>query len=103
MDTNAIQQSIIQELGLEGLPEETQINLLTQMTESVLKRITIKVLERLSEADRQEFENVQASGDPDKVNQFLTAKIPDYEQMVSGVVAEFKEEMKANIETLKSA
>ncbi len=101
MDTKTIQQSIIQELGLQDLPEETQIKLLTQMTESVLKRIAVKVLEQLSEADRAEFEKLQETGDVEKVNDFLTAKIPNYEQIVLEIIAEFKEEMKTNIETLK--
>jgi len=101
MATKKLPQTILEELGLKDLPEETQIKLLTQMTESVLKRITIKVLERLSEEDRKEFEKLQAAGDPEKVNQFLTAKIPNYEQLVQEIVTEFKEEMKTNIEALK--
>lgn len=101
MDTKTLQQNILQELGLQDLPEATQIKLLTQMTESVLKRITVRVLEQLSEQDREEFDKLQASGDAEKVDQFLKAKIPNYEQMLKEVVAEFKEEMKANIETLK--
>lgn len=101
MDKDTIQQNIIQELGLQGLPEETQIKLLTQMTESVLKRITVRVLEQLSEQDQEELDKLQASGDAEKVDQFLKAKIPNYEQMVQEVIAEFKEEMKGNIETLK--
>jgi len=101
MDTKTIQQNILQELGLQDLPEATQIKLLTQMTESVLKRITIKVLEQLSETDRHELDKLQAVGDSEKINEFLKAKIPNYEQIVQEIVAEFKEEMKANIETLR--
>jgi len=103
MDKDTLQQNIIQDLGLQDLPQETQIKLLTQMTESVLKRITVQVLERLSEQEREEFAKLQETGDANKVNEFLKLKIPDYEDMVQKIVAEFKEEMKANIETLKSA
>ncbi len=103
MDKDTLQQNIIQDLGLQDLPQETQIKLLTQMTESVLKRITVQVLERLSEQEREEFDKLQEAGDANKVNEFLMSKIPDYEDMVQKIVAEFKEEMKANVETLKSA
>ncbi|OIO47586.1 MAG: hypothetical protein AUJ32_02785 [Parcubacteria group bacterium CG1_02_40_82] len=103
MDKDTIQQNIIQGLGLQDLPEETQIKLLTQMTESVLKRVTVQVLERLSEQEREEFAKLQETGDVAKVDEFLKSKIPDYDGMVEQVVAEFKEEMKSNIETLKSA
>lgn len=102
MDIKTLQQNILQELGLQDLPEATQIKLLTQMTESVLKRIAVKVLEQLSDQDRQEFEKLQATGEAEKVNEFLTVKIPNYEEMLQEIVAEFKEEMKANIEALKA-
>lgn len=101
MDTKTIQQNIIQGLGLQDLPEATQIKLLSQMTESVLKRITVRVLERLPEADRAEFDKLQTGGDVAKMDEFLKSKIPDYEQMVQNIIIEFKEEMKANIEMLK--
>ena len=103
MDQQQIQQSIIDELGLSDLPPDEQVKLLTQMTESLLKRITIKVLEQLSETDRAEFEKIQDTGDVAKTDEFLKAKIANYDGVVEQVVAEFKEEMKANIETLKSA
>ena len=101
MATKKLQQTILEELELTDLPEETQIKLLTQMTESVLKRITIRVLERLPEQDRIDLEKLQADGDLEKVNEFLKDKIPNYEQMIQEIVSEFKEEMKTNIETLK--
>ena len=101
MNKNTIQQNIIKELGLEGLPEDKQIQLLTTMTESVLKRITIAVLERLSEEDKKEFDQVRETADPDKINEFLRKKIDNYDQMVEEIVKEFKTEMKTTIQDLQ--
>jgi len=101
MDKKNIQQNIIKELGLEGLPEDKQIELLTTMTESVLKRITIKVLEQLSEEDKKEFDQVRETDDPDKISQFLGEKIDNYDEMVEGVIKEFKEEMKSTMTDLE--
>lgn len=99
--TNPLPQNIIQELGLDGLPEDKQIGLLTTMTESVLKRITIKILEKLTDAERQEFEEKQKTADPKQMDEFLRSKIPDYDQMLLETVNEFKEEMKINMADLR--
>lgn len=101
MNKEIIEKNIIEELGLQDLPPETQINLLTQMTESVLKRITVQVLERLSDTERDEFAKLQEAGDADQVDEFLKTKIPNYEQMLKDEVGNFKEEMKSTVDMLK--
>ena len=101
MRKKLIQQNIIKELGLEKLPEDLQIKLLTQMTESVLKRITIEVFEKLSEKEREEFEKLQSKGDVSQVDDFLKEKIPNYEEMVQEIIEDFKAEIKENIASLK--
>jgi len=101
MDKKNIQQSIIKEFGLEGLPKDKQIELLTTMTESVLKRITIKVLEQLSEEDKKGFNQVRETNDPDKITEFLGKKIDNYDEMVEGIIKEFKEEMKSTMTGLE--
>jgi len=97
------QQNLIQELGLDSLPEDKQIELLTTMTESVLKRITIQVLEQLSEEEKKEFDEVRESGDPDKITGFLREKIEDYDEMAENTVKEFKEEMKNTVKDLEKS
>ncbi len=102
MNKKIIQENIIKEFGLEDLSEDKQIELLTTMTESVLKRITIKVLEQLSEEDKKEFDRARETNDPDKINEFLREKINNYDEMVKEVIKEFKGEMKANIKELQT-
>ena len=97
MDKQKIQQNIIEEFGLENLPEKKQAELLTAMTESVLKRITVKTLERLSDEDRSEFDKLRETDEPDKIVEFLREKISDYDQMVEGVIKQFKEETKGTM------
>jgi len=97
------QQNLIQELGLDSLPEDKQIELLTTMTESVLKRITIQILERLSEEEKKEFDKVRESGEADKITKFLREKIKDYDEMAENTVKEFKEEMKNTVKDLEKS
>ena len=94
-------QNFIEELGLKGLPEEKQTGLFTTMTESILKRITIRVLEQLSKKEKKEFDQVRETADPDKINEFLREKIDNYDQMLQEVISEFKEEMKTTMQGLQ--
>lgn len=102
MANKTLQENIVQELGLEGLPEKTQIELLTMMTESLLKRITVRILEQLPESEKEEFDRVREGEDMEKINTFLQEKVPNYDQMLQEILAEFKEEMKAHIELLQT-
>ena len=98
-----IQESIIKELGLEGLAPETQKSVLAKITEVVLKRITVNVLEVLSKEDTAEFEKMQETASPEEIDTFLKAKVGNYEQLVGEAVADFKEEMKEMVESLKDS
>lgn len=95
-----LQQDILKELGIDQLPPEKQEEILTAMTELILKRITVRALESLSEAQRQEFETLSASGDPDKVTQFLTANVSGYDQLVQDEIAKFRSEMTEMVNAL---
>ncbi len=101
MDNQKIQESIIKELGLETLPEDKQIELLNTITESILKRVTISVLEKLSEEEKVEFDQVRDTDDPEKISNFLREKISNYDEMVENVIKEFKEEMKGTMASLE--
>ncbi len=65
------QQNFLEDLGLNALPKEKQTELLTSMTESILKRITVRVLEHLSKKEKKEFDGVRESSDPDKINEIF--------------------------------
>ena len=96
-----IQENIIKEMGLEELPEDAQEEILTKMTESVLKKIAIETLERLSDEDRDEFEKLQETAAPAEIDSFLSSKIENYEEMLQKIVSEYKEEIKESISNLK--
>ncbi len=93
-------QKILEELGLDTLPEKEQQKILEAMTISLTKRINVEILERLSDEDKEEFDNVRERGDVEEFNSFLRSKIDGYDEMLERVVEEFKKEMKANMEML---
>ena len=91
-----LQQSIIEEMGLQNLPKEKQEDILVKMTEVLLKKIYLETFEKLGEADREELAKMldTEEAQPEKVEAYLRTKIEDYDGFVKNVVEEFKEEMK---------
>lgn len=92
---------LIKEFELENLPEESREKLLQTMTESLLKRLTLRILEELPEEAREEFEKVRDEENPEKTEAFLRSNLEDYDGLAENTVMEFKQEMKGYVEDLK--
>lgn len=95
-----IQDDIIKELGIDQLPPEKQEEILTAMTEVILKRITLRVLENFSEEQKDEFDKICAQGDQAKVSQYLEANVADYESIIKEETAKFRNEMHETVDNL---
>jgi len=94
----AIQASLIEELGLTGLPQEKQDELMIKMTEVILKRIFVETMDKLTEADQEAYgKMVETETNPEELEKFLAEKIPGYDEMIKKIVDDFKEEMKKEI------
>lgn len=99
--TTLTPSDIITRLGLAELPEEMQMTILAKMTESVIKRIAVEVLEQLSEADRETLFALQVKGDIAETERFLRGKIAGYDRLADKVVGEFTAEMRDTVAALK--
>lgn len=97
IDYTQLKEDLIRELGLAGLSAEKQEELLGKMLEALLKRIFMNTMERLGEGGVDEYERlVQNEKTEEKdVAAFLEEKIPDYDSFVNGVIAQFKQDIKA--------
>lgn len=94
-DDNQIKQTMADELGLSGLPEDKQEELLVKMTEVALKRIFIETIDKLSEQDQEAYaQMIDNKASPEEIETFLKEKIPNYDEMIKKIVDDFKEEMK---------
>jgi hypothetical protein len=94
-DKTKVQQTIIDELGLSELPQEKQEQLLIKMTEVVLNRIFDQTMEKLGNEDQEKYEQMlNQNATAEEMEAFLREKITDYDQMVLGIIENFKEEMK---------
>ena len=97
---NLIQQDVLKELGIDQLPAERQEEVLTAMTEAVVKRIILRLVGELSEAQRGQFEEIANLGDSTKISEFLATNIPGHEALVKAEVASFKKDMQVTVDGL---
>ncbi len=96
-----IKNDIIKEMGLGDLLEENREKVLNEITESAMKNLIACLLSRLSDSEMEEFEKIQKNASPEEIDAFLKSKINNYEQTVEEIVAEFKDDMKESINSLK--
>ncbi len=90
-----LQQNIIEELGLQALPEEEQAEFLFKMTEAVLKRIYVDTVEKLGEEDRSELMKlIDSNAEAEQIEEFLKGKIENYDEFVKKTVEDFKNQLK---------
>lgn len=100
MPDATLQQNLIKELGIDKLPSEKQQEVLAAMTEALLKRLVIRVLEKLPEGDRAEFEKISKSQDAEKMTEFLKNKTPNFEEIAVQEIADFKKEITETVNKL---
>ena len=91
--TDAFRTNIIEELGLEILPDEQKLRLLDKMASLVETRLMIRVGEKLSEAERAELSNLMTEGDSEKIFAWLTVRGINVEEWLLEEVGRLKSEL----------
>jgi hypothetical protein len=85
---------LIKDLGIDTLSQEKQNDIIIKMTEVLLKRIFLETMDSLGEKGRQEYEKMtKGEVTPEQMEAFFKEKIGNYDEMVQGVIEEFKKEM----------
>jgi hypothetical protein len=90
----AVLTQLIKDLGIDTLSQDKQNELIIKMTEVLLKRIFLETMDKLGEQGREEYEKI-SEGEiaPEKVEEFFKEKISNYDEMVQGIIEEFRGEM----------
>jgi hypothetical protein len=83
-----IQQLIAADLGIAHLSSEEQQAIITQFGVVALKAATTAVVGKMTPEKRDEFTKLAQAGDPAALQAFLTATVPDHEQLAKAAVAE---------------
>ena len=92
---------LVKELNLDKFTEEEKNEVLAQLADSLLKRLMLRVYDKLNEGDQQELDKLTKGGNVEKVNEFLTSKVPDLEQIKEDEMRGLVEEMKDFSQTSK--
>jgi len=86
--------SLIKDLGIDTLSEDKQNELIIKMTEVLLKRIFVETMDKLGDQGREEYEKMsEGEVEPEQVEAFFKERISNYDEMVQGVIEEFRAEM----------
>jgi hypothetical protein len=93
MSINLDQQSIINILGIQSLPDERKVEILEQASDLIQKRILVRVMESLDDSKRKEFETLLESPEQTKLDEFLATNVPDFTVWMMEEVNRLKQEM----------
>ena len=94
MNKKLLEANIIEALGLEALPEERKIQIVQMATDLVQKRLMLRVMEQLTEEEKDEFEKVLGGKDIDlAAAEFIKNKVPNFDEMVQEEIIKVKQEL----------
>jgi hypothetical protein len=79
---------IASDLGIDGLPPEEQKELIGQFGEVALKAATMSILDKLTDATREEFIRLSEAGDAAALKAFLDREVPEHDTIAKQAVAE---------------
>lgn len=106
MNNQELREILIKELGIGGLPEEAQDEIVTKLGEVILKSLTVAIFEKLSNDARAEFERIGAKGDHTLIQEFLEKNVPDLhtlmQEEVKKTLRNFAEAEQSGVEKPKA-
>ncbi len=102
-----IDDTLLEELGLLALPKEERDKLLKQIYDTLEMRVGMRLAERMTDAQLDEFEKFIDGNDEAGAMKWLETNFPDYKQVVADELDKLKAEIKKDssqiVEALESA
>lgn len=77
-------------LGINDAPEDVKTKLIAGIEDLAQQRLVVKLSERLSEDQAEEFGNIT---DEEQAKNWLAANVPDLESIVTDVLSEIRYEI----------
>lgn len=84
-DEELLIKNLLVSLGVEDADPEVQEKTVVNFTETLLKKISVKIFDTLSPENRDMFLLIQKTGDEVAVEDFLRENIPNFEQIMEEV------------------
>lgn len=102
MDNNSaknplrIDNNLLVELGLGGLPEEEKRSLLKHIYETLEMRVGMRLADQMTNEQLDEFETFYEAKDDKGAFQWLETNFPNYKQIVAEEFSKLKQEVGAS-------
>lgn len=93
-------KNLLVSLGVEDADPDVQEKTVAIFTETLLKKISVKISEILPTEKQNELLSIQKTGDEVAVEDFLKEHIPDFEQIMEEVREEALTEFRNIVEEL---
>lgn len=82
MNNKELREILINELGIQALPEEAQDEIVAKLGEVILRSVTVAIFEKLGDEARAEFERVSKEDEPELVQRFIEENVPDMQTLM---------------------
>ena len=79
---NDLIQEVIDKLGIGGVSEEMQTELLSMIGKNILQRVILEVMKIVPASEHAELEVLIGGGNTDAVRKFLVRHIPDLDDFI---------------------
>ena len=89
----ALGANLIEDLGIESLPEEEKLDLLNALTELVGMRLTVRIQEKLPKNERRALDAVMGGNAPLPFFAFLSSRKIEFEEMLLEEIAKLRDEL----------
>lgn len=84
--------NLMKELGIDKFPLDVQEKVLERMTNIILRRSILKVMDSFSDKEAEEINKRLASGGINDVVKVLDEKVPDFDKILSEQIILLQEE-----------
>lgn len=95
-----LKEKVASFLNISHLTIEEQDKVISGLTENVLSKINIAIIERLSEEEIEELRKISEENNKEKISEYINSKIKDFPNLVNKCIKEevdrFKEEINKN-------
>lgn len=98
-----LDNSLLEELGLGALPADEKTKMLNHIYETLEMRVGMKLAERMTNQQLDEFEGFIDRNDEPGALKWLETNFPDYKQVVADQLEGLKAEIRQNAQAIVAA
>ncbi|MFH1055775.1 MAG: DUF5663 domain-containing protein [Candidatus Altiarchaeota archaeon] len=100
-DDKWLDANIFELIHFKGTEEE-KMEILGDLTEDLQMCIGIRIMDKLTPKEQDEFIRLSEEMDPEKISSFINAKLPDMEKVFKEEIVKFKKDFVKEVWNVKA-